>query len=188
MKKYLVLGLGNIGEEYKNTRHNIGFLILDALAKASNVFFTPARYGEKAEFSVKGRKLILIKPSTYMNLSGKALRYWMLEEKIPLENVLIVVDDVAIDFVALRMKTKGSDGGHNGLKHINEVLGRQDYARIRFGIGGDYPKGGQVDYVLGEWTGEEFNALPERIKLSIEMVKSFALAGPNNTMNTFNKR
>ena len=188
MKKYLILGLGNIGEEYKNTRHNIGFLILDALAKASNVFFEPARYGDKAEFSVKGRKLILVKPSTYMNLSGKALRYWMLEEKIPLANVLVVVDDVAIDFGALRMKTKGSDGGHNGLKHINETLGRNDYARIRFGIGGDYPKGGQVDYVLGEWSKEEAEALPERIKIAVEMVKSFALAGPNNTMNAFNKR
>ena len=188
MKKYLILGLGNIGEEYKNTRHNIGFLILDALAKASNVFFEPARYGDKAEFSVKGRKPILVKPSTYMNLSGKTLRYWMLEEKIPLENVLVVVDDVAIDFGALRMKTKGSDGGHNGLKHINETLGRNDYARIRFGIGGDYPKGGQVDYVLGEWSKEEAEALPERIKIAVEMVKSFALAGPNNTMNAFNKR
>ena len=188
MKKYLILGLGNIGEEYKNTRHNIGFLTLDALAKASNVFFTPARYGDKAEFSLKGRKFILIKPSTYMNLSGKALRYWMLEEKIPLENVLVVVDDVAIDFGALRLKMKGSDGGHNGLKHINQVLGRNDYARIRFGIGGDYPKGGQVDYVLGEWTEEENQALPKRIELAAEMVKSFVLAGPALTMNAFNKK
>lgn len=188
MKKYLILGLGNIGEEYKNTRHNIGFLVLDALAKASNVFFEPARYGDKAELSVKGRKFILIKPSTYMNLSGKALRYWMLEENIPLQNVLVVVDDVAIDFGALRMKTKGSDGGHNGLKHINQTLGRQDYARIRFGIGGDYPKGGQVDFVLGEWTETEMETLPKRIELATEMVKSFGLAGPAITMNTFNKR
>jgi PTH1 family peptidyl-tRNA hydrolase len=188
LKKYLILGLGNIGAEYKNTRHNIGFLVLDALAEASNISFSPARYGDKAELSLKGRKLILIKPSTYMNLSGKALRYWMQEEKIPLENILIIVDDVAIDFGALRMKTKGSDGGHNGLKHINQTLGRQDYSRIRFGIGGDYPKGGQVDFVLGEWSEEEMKTLPERIKTCAEMVKSFVLAGPALTMNTFNKK
>ncbi len=188
MKKYLILGLGNIGAEYKNTRHNIGFLVLDALTEASNSVFSPARYGDKAEISIKGRKLILIKPSTYMNLSGKALRYWMQEEKIPLENVLIIVDDVALEFGALRLKGKGSDGGHNGLKHINQILGRQDYARIRFGIGNNYPKGGQIDYVLGQWTATELKDLQPRIKIAAEMVQSFALAGINNTMNAFNKK
>lgn len=188
MKKYLVLGLGNIGAEYKNTRHNIGFLVLDALAKASNISFEPARYGDKAELSIKGRKLILVKPSTYMNLSGNTLRYWMQEEKIPQENILIVVDDLALDFGALRLKTKGSDAGHNGLKHINQVLGNQKYARIRFGIGSDYPKGHQVDYVLGEWTSEEQDGLAPRIELACDMIKSFALAGANNTMNTYNKK
>ena len=187
MKKYLVLGLGNIGEEYKNTRHNIGFLILDALAKASNVFFTPARYGEKAEFSVKGRKLILIKPSTYMNLSGKALRYWMLEEKIPLENVLIVVDDVAIDFGALRMKTKGSDGGHNGLKSIQELLGTNAYSRLRFGIGNDFQKGNQVDFVLGNWGEDETELVRKVIEHSYKAVLAFTIIGLSQTMSEFNK-
>ena len=186
MKKYLILGLGNIGTEYKNTRHNIGFLVLDALAGASNISFEPARYGDKAELSLKGRKVVLIKPSTYMNLSGKALRFWMLEENIPIENVLVIVDDVALDLGALRLKTKGSDGGHNGLKHIIETLGRNDFPRIRMGIGNDYPKGHQVDFVLGEWTAEEEKALEPRIKIAVEMVKSFVLAGPRITMNEFN--
>lgn len=188
MKKYLILGLGNIGAEYENTRHNVGFLVLDALAKASNISFGPARYGDKAEVSVKGRKLILVKPSTYMNLSGNALRYWMQEEKVSIENVLIIVDDLALDFGAVRLKAKGSDGGHNGLKHINQVLGHSKYYRLRFGIGNDFSKGGQVDYVLGYWNAEELDALPKRIELATEMVKSFALAGPNNTMNTFNNK
>ena len=188
MKKYLILGLGNIGAEYENTRHNIGFLVLDALSRASNISFEPARYGDKAELSIKGRKLLLIKPSTYMNLSGKALRYWMLEENIPIENILVIVDDVALELGALRLKTKGSDGGHNGLKHINQILGRNDYARIRMGIGNDYPKGHQVEFVLGEWTSEEKDALKPRIELSVDMVKSFVLAGSQITMNQFNKR
>lgn len=186
--KYLVVGLGNIGAEYAETRHNIGFDVLDALAGASNVSFTAGRYGAVAELRHRGRTLVLLKPSTYMNLSGKAVRYWMESEKIAPENLLVIVDDIALPFGTLRMRTKGSAGGHNGLKNISELLGHENYARIRFGIGGDFARGHQVDYVLGEWTDEERKALPERLKLFGEAILSFATIGPERTMNLYNKK
>lgn len=186
--KYLIVGLGNIGDEYHETRHNIGFMVLDALAKASNIVFKDGRYGATASLSIKGRQLILLKPSTYMNLSGNAVRYWMQQEKIPLENVLIVVDDLALPLGSLRLKGKGSDAGHNGLKHIASTLGTQNYARLRFGIGNNFPKGGQIGYVLGHFDEEEQKALPERIAIAEEIIKSFCLAGLNITMNQFNNK
>lgn len=186
--KYLIVGLGNIGDEYHETRHNIGFMVLDALAKASNIVFKDGRYGATASLSIKGRELILLKPSTYMNLSGNAVRYWMQQEKIPLENVLIVVDDLALPVGSLRLKGKGSDAGHNGLKHIASTLGTQNYARLRFGIGNNFPKGRQIDYVLGHFSEEEQKLLPERIATAGEIIKSFCLAGLNITMNQFNNK
>ncbi|HJG76803.1 aminoacyl-tRNA hydrolase [Phocaeicola barnesiae] len=186
--KYLIVGLGNIGDEYRETRHNIGFMVLDALAKASNIVFKDGRYGATTTLSVKGRQLILLKPSTYMNLSGNAVRYWMQQEKIPLENVLVVVDDLALPFGSLRLKGKGSDAGHNGLKHIAATLGTQNYARLRFGIGNDFPKGAQVDYVLGNFDEEDRKQMPERLELAGEIIKSFCLAGLNLTMNQYNNK
>ncbi|WP_294453044.1 aminoacyl-tRNA hydrolase [uncultured Bacteroides sp.] len=186
--KYLIVGLGNIGDEYRNTRHNIGFMVLDALAKASNIVFSDKRYGAVANMSLKGKQLLLLKPSTYMNLSGNAVRYWMQQEKIPLENVLIIVDDLALPIGTLRLKGKGSDAGHNGLKHIAATLGTQNYSRLRFGIGNDFPKGGQIDFVLGEFDDEAKKILPERISLAGEIIKSFCLAGLNNTMNQYNNK
>ena len=184
--KYLIVGLGNIGNEYQDTRHNIGFTILDAFAKASNVFFTENRYGSTCEVKLKGRTLILLKPSTFMNLSGNALRYWMQKEKIAIENVLVVVDDIALPFGTLRLKPQGSDAGHNGLKNIQEILGHNNYPRVRFGIGNDFAKGRQVEYVLGKWTNEQFEALPERVERCIEIIQSFCLAGMQLTMTQFN--
>ena len=186
--KYLITGLGNIGSEYSNTRHNIGFMVLDAFAKASNAVFTSIRYGSVTEVKYKGRTFVLLKPSTYMNLSGKAVSYWLKMENIPIENLLVVVDDVALDLGVIRIRTKGSDGGHNGLKHINETLGHNNYARLRFGIGHDFPQGFQVDYVLGEWTPEEEKILPENIDTAIEAIKSFGAIGVERTMNFFNKK
>lgn len=186
--KYLIVGLGNIGEEYRETRHNIGFMVLDALAKASNIVFSDGRYGAIAHLSLKGQQLILLKPSTYMNLSGNAVRYWMQQEKIPLENVLIVVDDLSLPFGTLRLKGKGSDAGHNGLKHIAATLGTQNYARLRFGIGNDFPKGGQIDFVLGHFDEETMKLMPERLEVAQEIIKSFCLAGLNNTMNQYNNK
>ena len=186
--KYLIVGLGNIGDEYRNTRHNIGFMVLDALAKASNIIFTDRRYGEISSLSLKGRQLILLKPSTYMNLSGNAVRYWMQQEKIPIENLLIVADDLSLPFGSLRLKGKGSDGGHNGLKHIATILGTQNYARLRFGIGNDFPKGGQIDYVLGHFNEEETAHLQERLNTAGEIIKSFCLAGLTITMNQYNNK
>lgn len=186
--KYLIVGLGNIGEEYRNTRHNIGFTVLDALAKASNLVFTDGRYGTTATLPLKGRQLILLKPSTYMNLSGNAVRYWMQKENIPLENVLIVVDDLALPFGTLRLKSKGSDAGHNGLKHIAATLGTQDYARLRFGIGNDFPRGGQIDFVLGHFTEEDMKTMDERVAMAGDIIKSFCLAGISITMNQYNKK
>ena len=186
--KYLIVGLGNIGDEYRETRHNIGFMVLDALAKASNIVFKDGRYGATTTLSVKGRQLILLKPSTYMNLSGNAVRYWMQQEKIPLENVLVVVDDLALPFGSLRLKGKGSDAGHNGLKHIAATLGTQNYARLRFGIGNDFPKGAQVDYVLGNFDEEDRKQMPERLELAGEIIKSFCVAGLNLTMNQYNNK
>ena len=186
--KYLIVGLGNIGAEYAGTRHNIGFKVLDALAEASNAVFTPARYGAVAEVRYKGRTLLLLKPSTYMNLSGKAVRYWLDAEKIDRENLLVISDDIALPFGALRLRPKGSAGGHNGLKNIAELLGTEEYARMRFGVGGDFPKGHQVDYVLGEWTDEERQAMPERLKVFVDAIRSFVTQGCAMTMNFFNKK
>lgn len=186
--KYLIVGLGNIGAEYAETRHNIGFKVLDALAGASDTFFTTGRYGDLATLRHRGHSLLLIKPSTYMNLSGKAVRYWMDAEHIAPENLLVVSDDIALPFGTLRMRAKGSAGGHNGLKNIAELLGTEEFARMRFGVGGDFPRGHQVDYVLGEWTEEERAAMPERLKLFGDAILSFATIGLERTMNLFNKR
>lgn len=186
--KYLIVGLGNIGLEYRETRHNIGFMVLDALAKASNIVFKDGRYGETATLSVKGQQLLLLKPSTYMNLSGNAVRYWMQQEKIPLERVLVIVDDLALPFGSLRLKGKGSDAGHNGLKHIAATIGTQNYARLRFGIGNNFPKGGQIDYVLGHFDEEDLALMPERLETAGEIIKNFCLAGLDITMNQFNHK
>lgn len=186
--KYLIVGLGNIGAEYAGTRHNIGFNVLDALAGASNALFTTVRYGDVAQIRHKGRTLILLKPSTYMNLSGKAVRYWMDAEKIAPENLLVISDDIALPFGALRLRPRGSAGGHNGLKSIVELLGTEEFARMRFGVGGDFPKGHQVDYVLGEWSEQERAALPERLKLFGDAILSFSTQGCAMTMNCFNKK
>ena len=186
--KYLIVGLGNIGYEYENTRHNIGFRVLDALAKASNLVFTDGRYGATCELRLKGRVLVLLKPSTYMNLSGKAVRYWMEAEKVAPENLLVVSDDIALPFGTLRLRPKGSAGGHNGLKNIAELLGTENFARMRFGVGGDFPKGHQVDYVLGEWSEEDRKAMPERLKVFCDAILSFATIGVERTMNFFNKK
>lgn len=186
--KYLIVGLGNIGDEYQDTRHNIGFMILDAFAKASNIVFEDKRYGFVAQYSLKGRQMVLLKPSTYMNLSGNAVRYWMQKENIPIENVLVLVDDLSLPVGALRLRGQGSDGGHNGLKHIAAILGTQNYARLRFGTGNDFPKGGQIDYVLGKFDAdEELPKVEAAIPTAVEIVKSFCLAGLAITMNQFNK-
>lgn len=187
MKKYLIAGLGNIGEEYAETRHNIGFKILDALAGASSISFSTERYADVARMKLKNKELILIKPSTYMNRSGKAVSYWLQHEKIPHQNLLVVVDELALPFGTIRIKTKGSDGGHNGLKHIQDTLGTNSYPRLRFGIGNDYPRGQQVNYVLSPWNDKELSALPPRIEKATEAIKSFVLAGPGITMTKYNK-
>jgi len=184
--KYLIAGLGNIGPEYELTRHNIGFLVLDQLADAHKANFTTARLADKAEFKFKGKSIHLIKPNTFMNLSGKAIAYWLQELKIPKENLLVVVDDLALPFGSLRMRTKGSAAGHNGLKNINEVLQTQNYARLRFGISADFAAGRQVDYVLGTWNEEEAEKLTERIETFSKAALSFVFAGLNNTMSAFN--
>lgn len=186
--KYLVVGLGNIGAEYAETRHNIGFKVLDALAESSNTSFISSRYGDVAEMKVRGNQVTLLKPSTFMNLSGKAVRYWMQELKVDQKNLLVVVDDIALPFGELRMKPKGSAGGHNGLKNIAELLQTEDYARIRFGIGGDFARGHQVDYVLGTWTDEEKAKMPDRLKVFSDAIISFINVGMERTMNTFNKK
>ncbi len=186
MKKFLIVGLGNIGDKYHDTRHNIGFTILDYLAELENISFQTQKLGDVASFKFKGRTFILLKPSTYMNLSGKAVVYWLNKEKIPLENVLIITDDLNLPFGSIRLKTKGSDGGHNGLKDIQEKLNTINYNRFRFGIGSEFSKGRQVDYVLSNWTEEELEKMPERLKVASELIKSFGTAGVNNTMNTFN--
>lgn len=186
MSKYLIVGLGNIGVEYANTRHNIGFKVLDFFADQEGLNFETVRLGALATYRFKGRQLFLLKPNTYMNLSGKAVQYWMQKEKIPLENVLIITDDLNLSFGTIRIKAKGSDGGHNGLKSINQVLGRQDYARFRFGISDAFKKGQQVNYVLGEWSDQEKTALNERLEKSCQIIKSFATVGLAQTMNEFN--
>ena len=186
MKKYLIVGLGNIGAEYENTRHNIGFQILDRLASQEDATFEAAKLGSKATFKLKGRQVILIKPSTFMNLSGKSVVYWLTKEKIVPENLLIITDDLNLEFGSIRLKTKGSDGGHNGLKDIQDKLNTTKYNRFRFGISSDFQKGRQSNYVLSEWNDEEKALLPERLDTSCELVKSFVLAGVNITMNAFN--
>jgi PTH1 family peptidyl-tRNA hydrolase len=186
MKKYLIVGLGNIGPTYKNTRHNIGFKILDEVAAENNVAFITEKLGDIASFNFKGKKCILLKPNTFMNLSGKAVKYWMQQENISLENLLVVTDDVNIDFGTIRVKAKGSAGGHNGLKDIQEKLNTDNYARFRFGVGANFSKGKQVDFVLGEWSKEETSHLIERLPMSAKVVLSFATDGLENTMNVFN--
>ncbi|MGB1040564.1 MAG: aminoacyl-tRNA hydrolase [Flavobacteriales bacterium] len=185
--KYLIVGLGNIGEQYENTRHNIGFKVLDALIESSSSCFETERYGDVAKLKFKGRTLVLLKPSTYMNLSGKAVNYWMQEEKISLSNTMIITDDLALPYGKLRLKGKGSDGGHNGLKNIQEILKTSKYSRLRFGIGDEFSKGKQIDYVLGKWSKEEEENLEEYIELAIRYIKSFSTIGLNRTMNDLNK-
>lgn len=189
MIKYLIVGLGNIGPEYHETRHNIGFMTVEASARINHAPpFIDGRYGFTTSFSIKGRQLILLKPSTFMNLSGMAVRYWMQKENIPLENVLIIVDDLALPFGTLRLKSKGSDAGHNGLKHIAAILGTQNYARLKFGIGNDFPRGGQIDYVLSHFTDEDRKTMDERLETAGDIINSFCLAGIDITMNQFNKK
>jgi len=185
--KYLIVGLGNIGEEYKNTRHNIGFTVLDAMSLASNAFFTDKRYGSVCQIKYKGRELILLKPSTYMNLSGNSVSYWLKKENIPLENMLVIVDDLALPTGTIRMRPKGSDGGHNGLAHISSILSTNEYPRIRIGIGNGFSKGKQVDYVLGTWAPDEKKIMDERVSIVVEMIKSFSFTGLERTMTAFNK-
>ena len=185
---YLVVGLGNIGAEYANTRHNMGFMVLDAWAQASNILFESGRYGSTATISFKGRKFTLLKPSTYMNLSGKAVRYWMNELKIPVENLLVLSDDLNIPFGTLRLRKNGSAGGHNGLTNINELIGTQDYARIRLGIGNDFGRGQQVGYVLGELSKEEQEQMPDICKRTIEGIKAWATIGADRAMNVVNTK
>ncbi|HLO57314.1 MAG TPA: aminoacyl-tRNA hydrolase [Bacteroidales bacterium] len=186
--KYLIAGLGNVGDEYHNTRHNIGFTILDALAEASGIVFNDKRYGFTTEYRYKGRTLILLKPNTYVNLSGKSVNYWLQKESIPPENLLVLSDDLSLPFGTIRLRARGGDGGHNGLTSIIETLGNQNFARLRFGIGGDFPYGMQVDYVLGKWTKEEASVLPEKLKSCHEVIQGFATLGVERTMNNFNKR
>ena len=188
MDRYLIVGLGNIGAEYELTRHNMGFMVLDAFADASNIVFETERYGDLAKTSFKGRELILLKPSTDMNLSGNAVRYWMNKMNVPVERILIICDDLNLPFGMLRMRKKGSDGGHNGLKNIQELLGTQEYARIRAGIGNDFSKGGQIDFVVGRMNDEELSGIPAICDKAIEGIKSFVTIGPDRTMSSFNAK
>ena len=186
MDKYLIVGLGNIGPDYELTRHNTGFMVLDAFAKASNTVFSDRRYGFVAETSVKGRKVFLLKPSTFMNLSGNAVRYWLSKENIDQKRMLVVSDDVALPLGQFRLKASGSNGGHNGLGHIQQLIG-QDYPRLRMGIGADYPVGGQIDWVLGRFSEDELQVLQSTIDVAVDVVRSFVLAGIDVTMNQYNK-
>ncbi len=186
--KYLIVGLGNIGDEYRDTRHNIGFKILDAFAEASNISFTTERYGDIARCRLKNKQLVLLKPSTYMNLSGNAVRYWKEKEGININNILVLVDDIALPFGAIRLKPKGSDAGHNGLKNIAQMLGTDAYPRLRFGLGDNYPKGCQIDFVLGNFTLDERQMLPTRLGVAVEAMKEFVLAGIQNAMCQFNNK
>ena len=188
MEKFLIVGLGNPGSEYSGTRHNTGFMVADAMAEEAGVSFSDKRYGFVAETSVKGRKLFLLKPTTFMNLSGNAVRYWMNKENIPMEHLLVVVDDLSLPLGALRLKGSGSNGGHNGLGNIQSVMGTQKYARLRVGIGNDFPRGMQVEWVLGRYDSEEMETLKPAIKTACEIIKSFALAGIDITMNQFNHK
>ena len=186
--KYLIVGLGNIGSEYWGTRHNIGFRVVNKLVENNGVFFSEERYGAIARLRLKNKELVVLKPNTFMNLSGNAVRYWLQKENIPVENLLVIVDDLALPFGTLRLKPKGSDAGHNGLKNIQQILGTQEYCRLRFGIGNAYPRGGQVDYVLGQFDPEELEVMPEIIDRAVDIIKSFCLAGVQITMNQFNNK
>lgn len=186
MKKFLIVGLGNIGSEYVNTRHNIGFKVLDFLAQKESLSFATVKLGALAEYKFKGKTFLLLKPNTYMNLSGKAVKYWMDAANIPLENVLIITDDLNLSFGAIRIKPKGSDGGHNGLKNINLILNTQNYTRFRFGISDEFKKGKQIDYVLGEWNDSEKLKMPERLEMASEIIKTFGTSGLEFTMTAFN--
>ncbi len=186
MKKYLLIGLGNIGDEYKDTRHNVGFQVLNKLSEKEKFSFETRKLGDVGSFKIKGRSVLCLKPSTYMNLSGKSVKYWMEKEKIPLENILVITDDLNLPFGTLRLKTKGSDGGHNGLKDIQNSLQTTNYNRLRIGVGSEFSKGRQIDYVLGKWNDEENRALPERLVRAGELITSFILAGVKITMNEFN--
>lgn len=186
--KYLIVGLGNIGAEYDNTRHNIGFKVLDAFSEASGAVFNTDRYAAVAKIKYRGHIVVLIKPSTYMNLSGKAVNYWMQQEKIPVENVFVLVDDLALPFGSIRIRPGGSEAGHNGLKSITEMLGTQNYARLRFGIGNQYAKGKQVDFVLGKWTDDELKTIDERTDVTTHAIYSFITDGIQRTMNMYNNK
>ena len=186
MNKFLIVGLGNIGAEYANTRHNIGFKILDFLVKKESISFDNLKFGALAELKLKGKTFFLLKPNTYMNLSGKAVKYWMEKENIPLQNILIIADDLNLSFGTIRIRSKGSDGGHNGFKNITLLLNTQEYARFRFGISDEFKKGKQIDYVLGNWDDIEQTKLPERLEVASEIIKSFGLAGLENTMTLYN--
>ncbi len=188
MNKYLIVGLGNPGDEYANTRHNAGFMVLDAFAKASNIVFSDRRYGFIADTTIKGRKVFLLKPSTFMNLSGNAVRYWMNKENIEIENLLVISDDLALPLGSFRLKGQGSNGGHNGLGNIQSVIGTQQYARLRIGIGNDFPRGSQIDFVLSNFFPEEEPLLRPTIETAIEVIKSFVLSGLDFTMNHFNRK
>ena len=185
---YLIVGLGNIGAEYAGTRHNMGFMVLDAWAQASNILFRPERYGDIAEVSFKGRRLTLLKPSTYMNLSGKAVRYWMTRLNLPAENLMVICDDLNLPFGTVRMRKKGSSGGHNGLENIQTLIGTQNYARIRMGIGNDFNPGGQIDFVLGALSAEQKAAMPQLCEKVIAGVKAFSTIGVDRAMNAFNTK
>lgn len=186
MKKYLVAGLGNKGIDYAFTRHNVGFEILDLLASQEDLSFETKRLGDLTTYKFKGREFLLLKPNTFMNLSGKAIQYWLTKENIPLENLLVITDDLNLDFGTLRLKAKGSDGGHNGLRHIQQTLNTTKYSRLRFGVGSQFSRGQQIDYVLGKWSEEEQEQLQERLEKSVEIIKSFGTAGLARTMNKFN--
>lgn len=186
--KYLIVGLGNIGPEYAGTRHNIGFRVADALAEARGLSFSTERYGDIARGRLKNKQIVILKPSTYMNLSGNAVRYWKEKEGIEMQNILVIVDDIALPFGAIRMKPSGSDAGHNGLKNIAQMLGSQAYPRLRFGIGDNYPRGCQIDYVLGQFSPEEREALPARVEVAVDAVQTFVLAGLQHAMCDFNNK
>lgn len=188
MKKFLIVGLGNIGPEYANTRHNIGFMAVDHLAAQAGAVWSSCRYGDQTTVKVKNCELLLLKPSTFMNLSGVAVRYWMNKEKLPLENLLVVVDDLALPFGTLRMRSGGSDAGHNGLKNIAQMLGTEAYPRLRFGIGNDFPRGCQIDYVLGQFTLDERQRLPVRVATAVEAIRTYVLAGLQTAMCDFNNK
>lgn len=187
MKKFLIVGLGNIGPDYVGTRHNIGFMIADKLAQESGSSFSSCRYGDMAKVRVKNCELMVLKPSTFMNLSGVAVRYWMNKEKLPLNQLLILVDDIALPFGTIRIRESGSEGGHNGLKSISEHLGTRNYARLRFGVGNEFAQGRQIDYVLGQFSDDEMKLLPQKIDRAVEAVKAFCLSGAAFAMTHFNK-